>query len=920
MEEGTATLQSPSSEALPRPSFTEQLGPETSNFDMGEDFGNFNSDFNPHEFEALGAGGSDAAAGASPDSGITSPEPRDSQLPPAQLTAQDEEAGTVTADATDGNDVPSVDDVELDADDGLFGSPPPAEQDEADIPDPVAASPPPAPTTSRLTFPTDPAQPTTAAPTSGLSFPPVVVQVETASPAQTQAPEPIHEAVDPMMTVLTSALPDLNSTSTSVIGSTQSSVVPGPTTTDYGLDLTSIANMDDADLKLLLALQQATAAPTVAEQIHAPQPTRPHQTHQVVSATQSQYPAVSAPGYMPQPTVHPTQIQNTVSIPVNTMPAINQTVPGTVYAAYQQPPVTAQPMPGSSALPPPSQLVTNHLTPNPTLYQGYGSTPSTKSTLKRPREDDEEDSSPSSLPRRPTKQIRHRRDNNRRESNDPKNWYPPPPATPNWGPFNYTPEGEWLGNVLYSADQLATFLVGPSGDGRCPSRREKLTLFLQCRPAFDAHRYGPDASVCRYKDCSVKKNTITKGQWRVAFDERASLTGGGVADPFKVAGYMHLYCFEEVFALITLMLDEPENQKVTVRADDRVLPCEERNPMALDARLVHVFDTWRRSQEKRFWECYAAGRDLVTPRKQRLWSVLTEALVSTPGYLEKLEKNEFHIGKYMGDLRLYQSVLDKRLQDQREARVIVDLTADEDEYEEKYSIPTPSSHHGRPVAPLPSRPGRRPTLALYQAPGSSRRRSRLDGHGQAHVAASPPRRPDLVLYSPPGRRKRAREEYEYENQSSPKRYRVDTGREEYVQPAPTVPSPSPPRRPDQPLYTPPNRRKRSYRDGESADRPPVHPTKRLRVVEIDTAQIQKTVQKHIVGQDENHKKNNNSNNLDHNKAVNDKVRRVSRLLTEMVPDVSGLPTHKQREIRSLVSKEAERVRSGVERRWASLPG
>ncbi|KAB5522998.1 hypothetical protein GE09DRAFT_1257868 [Coniochaeta sp. 2T2.1] len=806
MKEGTSTLRSPSSEALPQPSFTEQLGLKTSNFDMGEDYANFNSEFNPHDFEELSGVADNSATTKSPAIGMSSPESTGAQPSPAQPTAEEEEVGMATADATDGNDVPSVDDVERDADDGLFGSPPPAEQDQADIPDPAAASPPPAPITSGLTFPTDPAQPATAAPTSGLPFPPVV----------------------------------------------------------------------------------ATAAPTVPEQIHAPQPTRPHQTHQVVGATQPQYPAVSA-------------------------------VPGTVYAAYQQPPVTSQPMPGSSALPPPSQLVTNHLTPNPTLNQGYGSTSLTKSTLKRPREDDEEYSFSSSLPRRPTKQIRHRRDNNRRESNDPKNWYPPPPATPNWGPFNYTPEGEWLGNVLYSGEQLATFLVGPSGDGRCPSRQEKLTLFLQCRPAFDAHRYRPDASVCRYKDCPVKKNTITKGQWRVAFDERASLTSGGVADPFKVAGYMHLYCFEEVFELVTLMLDEPENQKVTVRAEDRVLPCEERNPMALDARLVHVFDTWRAGQEKRFWDCYRAGRDLVTPRKQRLWSVLTEALVSTPGYLDKLEKNEFHIGKYMGDLRLYQSVLDKRLQDQREARVI-DLT-NEDEYEEQYSIPT-SSHHGRPVAPLPSRPpGRRPTLGLYQAPGSSRRRSRPDNHGQAHVAASPPRRPDLLLYSPPGRRKRAREEDEYENQSSPKRYRVDTGREEYVQPAPTVPSPSPPCRPDQPLYTPPNRRKRSYRDDETADHSPVHPTKRLRVVDIDTAQIQKAVQKHIVGQDENNKKTNNkNNNHGYNKAVNDKVRRVSRLLTEMAPDVSGLPTHKQREIRRLVSREAERVRSGVERRWASLPG
>lgn len=348
----------------------------------------------------------------------------------------------------------------------------------------------------------------------------------------------------------------------------------------------------------------------------------------------------------------------------------------------------------------------------------------------------------------PAKKIRHRRSGNRRSSNDPSRWYQAPPSKPaDWSPpapgssafspgapprksyktalFRYSDTGEWLGNVLYSRAELEAFLTGPAGDGRAPSRREQVTLWIQSAPAYELHRYGPDASICRWNQCPVKKNTISKGQFRVAFDERAALSGAA-ADPFRVAGYMHLFCFEACFELASLVFSR---DRWTVAPDTRTFEWEERNPMALSAALVGVINGWVKTQWEVLQESTGRGEtERFTPSRERLWYVLTRAHTSAPGYLEQLDKrNDIHVGKYMGDLRLYQRMKDEKLMDQRAARAVIEIEDNEDE-------------------------------AVPHVPAA--RAASEAGVGPSQVTRSAPRRPSIARYVPPAGRKRARSEDE----------------------------------------------------------------------------------------------------------------------------------------------------------------
>jgi hypothetical protein len=297
----------------------------------------------------------------------------------------------------------------------------------------------------------------------------------------------------------------------------------------------------------------------------------------------------------------------------------------------------------------------------------------------------------------PARKIRHRRDGtNRRSSNaasqfyeaplfKPVDWSPPEPFSARARPtqvFRYNEHGELLGNLLFSNDQLAAFLVGPRADGKAPSRREKLTVWIQQTPPYAAHRYSPDCGVCRWDKCPVKRNTISKGQFRVALDERASLSGK-TTDPFRVAGYMHLFCFEDVFNIHCLFFD---TDRMRVKPDQRHFGYEERNPMAIGPELVRTLEVWQRSEGRRLNQERMRGvRDPGTPSERKLWRALTRAMLSAPGYMDNIGKrNEIHLGTYEGDLRKYQRMVDERLQHKREARTY-EIQGDVDE--DPYGVP-----------------------------------------------------------------------------------------------------------------------------------------------------------------------------------------------------------------------------------------
>jgi hypothetical protein len=561
---------------------------------------------------------------------------------------------------------------------------------------------------------------------------------------------------------------------------------------------------------------------TGAQQVYMPQPQRV--LPPLLVGTPRGYTPVQRQPYMAQPQ-QVMQRQSMVGMPQQTY--VDPYLVQPTYPSFQHaPPAVMQPVFPNSYAPQPHlpQLTTGHLQPAANLYAPYGAAAPIQ--LKRPAPYDDEDSS---LP--PAKKIRHRRDGNRRPSNDPARWYQPQPSKPtDWSPppnptlppprayrtplFKYNDQGEWLGNVRYSRAELEAFLVGPGGDGKAPSRQDKLTLWIQSTPAYELHRYGPDCSVCRWDECPVKKNTIAKGQFRVALDERGR-TSGTTTDPFRVAGYMHLFCFEECFELATLM---SAKDKLDVAPDTRTFLWEERNPMALTAALVDVVNAWIRSQSEALKECMKRGEmERVTPPRQRLWRALTRSHTSTPGYLEQLDKrNDIHVGKYMGDLRLYQQMKDEKLMEQREARVI-EIDDDEDER-------------------VPDTPAAIPVAKVHAVHAASKPEV-----GAGRVARTPVRRPSLQRYTPPASRKRSREaEEDYgrqaANQAPPSRKRSRPSDDEDPEQA----ARSRPRRPSLIRYTPPASRKRSRSDdedeGAACDLP--SPAKRsrfgLREVQADT--------------------------------------------------------------------------------------
>lgn len=148
------------------------------------------------------------------------------------------------------------------------------------------------------------------------------------------------------------------------------------------------------------------------------------------------------------------------------------------------------------------------------------------------------------------------------------------PLVENWkkrdggGPhFEYTPLGQWVDHLEFSAAELRHYLE------HCP---RDVNIFVQQPPAQANSRQQECDRRCRYAQCPVDSKIIRPGFLRVVFDEYHDLTSDGRKDPFKVAGCMHLWCFEQCVDPYEFWC------KRKLFPDDRHLPKEQKNLMAIN--------------------------------------------------------------------------------------------------------------------------------------------------------------------------------------------------------------------------------------------------------------------------------------------------------------------------------------------------
>ncbi|CAK7268335.1 hypothetical protein SEPCBS119000_003009 [Sporothrix epigloea] len=151
--------------------------------------------------------------------------------------------------------------------------------------------------------------------------------------------------------------------------------------------------------------------------------------------------------------------------------------------------------------------------------------------------------------------------------------------------------------------------------------------------------------------------------YQVCFDEHPEETSNGCYDPFYVAGFMHLFCLEEMIPMAELM------SFADVRPDTRDFPLEQRNPMSLDRdgigrTLLGAYQDWKKIHYDRFVD---NNRPLPSaPRKSGdcLYKHLTvKKMEFQPTTRQKMrdQRNGFDISKHYGNLRkLMSHKADKR--------------------------------------------------------------------------------------------------------------------------------------------------------------------------------------------------------------------------------------------------------------------
>ncbi|KAH7374792.1 hypothetical protein B0T11DRAFT_322904 [Plectosphaerella cucumerina] len=285
------------------------------------------------------------------------------------------------------------------------------------------------------------------------------------------------------------------------------------------------------------------------------------------------------------------------------------------------------------------------------------------------------------------------------------------------GKFQYNRNGEWKGHLTFDAKEIADYIKG--------RRAQKLPLrvWVQNMPAGCNDRGGldPRTRKCRWSDCPSKHNTILKGFWRVAFDERPE-SSGNLHDPYMNAGYFHLYCFERCFDLIGLI-----GSGLDVRPENRAFRREPKNPMAItrdchglldtyNEWMVREYNLWSRwlKEDRARRERGERGRRRERQQGNYLWYRLTYRHLETESSARQVVRNQrggVSIDKHFGDLDLYIRLTAKRVAASRSTR-----NSNNGETEEDKWCKPPSKGPSRPPRQPP--PGRRG--------GGSKRRRRSD--------------------------------------------------------------------------------------------------------------------------------------------------------------------------------------------------
>ncbi|CAK7203976.1 hypothetical protein SEUCBS139899_006726 [Sporothrix eucalyptigena] len=264
---------------------------------------------------------------------------------------------------------------------------------------------------------------------------------------------------------------------------------------------------------------------------------------------------------------------------------------------------------------------------------------------------------PKANPPPPGAKISHARDKKSENRIGQYDWYDDFPVRANWTArdsnyavqVKYSKQGELKPTVRFDRKTLETYIRG------CTKTGIPLRLWIQNSATMHTDRFPSRASsICRAANCPVRNSTISRGMYQVCFDEYPDETTNGRYDPFYVAGYMHLFCLEEMIPLAELMAF------ADVQPDVREFPLEQRNPMSLNRdgvgrTLLGAYNEWKGQHYDRF-----VFNNLAIPRASHrksgdcLYKHLTKKKMETqPSTRQKMrdQRNGFDISKHCGNLR-----------------------------------------------------------------------------------------------------------------------------------------------------------------------------------------------------------------------------------------------------------------------------
>ncbi|KJR86501.1 uncharacterized protein SPSK_02274 [Sporothrix schenckii 1099-18] len=329
---------------------------------------------------------------------------------------------------------------------------------------------------------------------------------------------------------------------------------------------------------------------------------------------------------------------------------------------------------------------------------------------------------PKANPPPPGARISHARDKNSENRIGQYDWYDKFPRQPNWAVgdgkdkvrIDYNKEGELKSNVKFDRKILEAYIRG------CAEKGIPLRLWIQNKPTMHTDRCPTlTSAMCRASDCPETRNKIARGMYQVCFDEHPTETSNGRFDPFYVAGYMHLFCLEEMIPMAELMTF------ADVQPDVREFPLEQRNPMSLHRdgtgrTLLGAYNEWKSNHYDRFVLNNISISKATRPSSDRLYNFLTVKKMETqPITRQKMRerRNGFDISKHCGNLR--KVAMHKASIKKKRKRALSDSSEDSDDADSDVEVIVTQP------SPAPKRPrteAANSTAATTRTPLPTRRR------------------------------------------------------------------------------------------------------------------------------------------------------------------------------------------------------